>query len=100
MENHPIYTTLARPKLLKGVPRDYSLLAMIISALFFEISMPFIEKIILCFAATGTVFLVLWIVGWILAKRDPEFLHVIRTKRLSLGQTKVIGAFEGNSYIP
>ncbi|PCH54378.1 MAG: hypothetical protein COC22_00155 [Flavobacteriaceae bacterium] len=100
MEDHPIYTALTRPKLIKGVPRDYALLSMILAVICFELSTPFLDEVIARFLVGGTAFLILWIIGWLLAKKDPEFLQVIRIKRTIINQTKGVGKYEGNRYIP
>lgn len=82
-----IYPTLWQPILVRGVPREYALAAMVVSAMAFMV----LNILWLGFALFG----LMWLVGWFLAKLDPEFFSVFLT-RLQLGRTK--GSEDGNVY--
>lgn len=82
-----IYPTLWQPILVRGVPREYALAAMVVSAMVFML----FNRLWLGFGLFG----VLWLVGWFLAKLDPEFFSVFLV-RMKLGKTK--GSEDGNAY--
>lgn len=87
MRRAVIYPALWQPVLTKGVPRDFALAAVLLGAMGAVIT----SNLVICFA----VFLSMWVLGWFLARIDPEFFSVFLT-RLKLGRTK--GSVNGNIY--
>lgn len=87
MRRSVIYPALWQPVLTKGVPRDFALATVLVAALVII----FTSSLRLGFAT----FVPMWILGWFLARIDPEFFSVFLT-RLRLGRTK--GGEDGNIY--
>lgn len=87
MRRAVIYPTLWQPVLTAGVPRDYAIAALMVSA----VGMALTNS---RWVALG-MFALLWVVGWFFARIDPEFFSVYLT-RLKLGRTK--GSEGGNVY--
>jgi len=96
-----VYPTLWRPVTIRGVPRDFGLVAILISAFSVPVGIAlssiFFEKgQIVGFFFAGLVFAVLWTSGYYLGRRDPEFLTVHIAKAVKVGRTK--GEGHGNEY--
>lgn len=103
----PLYPDLWKPKTIKGVPRDWALVSVIVGALFLGLSGnigammgnkgifgPLGQKLI----GFGG-FAVLWAIGWLAGKFDPEFFGVTLT-RWQIGGTKTKAKGGGNEYFP
>lgn len=90
----PVYPTPWQPIMLKGVPRDWGMFALIASAL---VAMLAGYAGVRWFQVVGIgAGLVLWFVGWLAAKFDPEFFSITLT-RLQIGKSK--SGKDGNEYL-
>jgi type IV secretory pathway VirB3-like protein len=90
MKRATIYPTLWQPVLTAGVPRDYALVALIVSAVF----MALVNNRWIGFGMFG----LLWSLGWFFAKLDPEFFSVLLVRLFKVGKTA--NAEGGNVYHP
>ena len=85
-----IYPTPWKPTLIKGVPRDYAIFALIICAVITGLSgVIFAFFPLVAFA---------WVYGYLKAKEDPEFFTIYAVRFLKLKATK--GDYKGREYIP
>lgn len=89
-----IYPTLWQPMMIKGVPRDWGLFSLLISALamvlagWFNLSWYQVYGVAVMVVMTG--------IGWLAAKFDPEFFSITLV-RAKIGRTK--GGKGGNEYL-
>ncbi len=93
MENEDrkiIYPTTWKPTLIKGVPRDYAIFALIVCAVFSAI----IGQILIMFP----LLVIAYVYGSLKAKEDPEFFTVYAVRLFKLKATK--GEFKGREYVP
>lgn len=103
----PLYPDLWKPKTVKGVPRDWALMSVILGALCLGIIGnlgalmgnkgilgPLGQKV-LGFGSFG----LLWGYGWLRGKFDPEFFGVTLT-RWRIGRTLTTTKGGGNEYHP
>jgi len=90
-----IYPTLWQPLMVKGVPRDWAIFSVMVSAVFMMILGWFGVR---WFQIGGVVVFVLMIAsGWLAAKFDPEFFSIVLVRLFQIGKTK--GAYHGNRYV-
>lgn len=89
MRNATIYPTMWAPPNIKGVPRDFGLVVLV----FVGLAIP-ILGILLALPVAA----LLWGVGMIMGRRDPEFLTIIIVSKFRIGKT--LGEFAGNEYTP
>lgn len=93
-----VYPTLAKPAMAWGVPRDYAIICLFAGVVcWFGGNIFFANKGIFIAAV---VLPLVWGVGLILSKFDPEFSTVIYYKRLKLKQPERTKEFKGNRYFP
>lgn len=85
-----VYPTLAKPNLLRGIPRDFILIAMMLSTPLWTIT----QNIFSAFLA----FVVLIAFGWVMAKFDPDFVEVNRAKHEWIKPNFGFGGKKGNEY--
>jgi type IV secretory pathway VirB3-like protein len=89
----PVYPTLWKPLMVKGVPRDWAVFSMIVAALAMMVAgwmgLRFYQ---LYGMAAGAL---LAAIGWLWAKFDPEFFSITLV-RFQIGKTK--GSRGGNEY--
>ena len=85
-----IYPTPWKPTLVKGVPRDYLLFGIFVSAIF----MMLLSSFVALFTCVG----LFWVYGALKAKEDPEFFTVYAVRILKLKATK--GDYKGREYLP
>lgn len=97
-----LYPTLARRKLMYGMPRDYFMLALVVTWLVTMVA--FVVCVVGGWRPTVSLFvglvtfLVLWPLGVLWAKKDPEFVTIYWTYWTQLGRTHSYGRHEGNRY--
>jgi len=85
----PIYPTPWKPTLVKSVPRDYAIFALILVSVITGLT----GRLWLIFP----LFAIAWIYGALKAKEDPEFFTVYAVRWFKLKRTK--GDFKGREYI-
>jgi len=90
--DHVIYPTVAARTFTGGIPNVYAFVSLVVSLVVAFIFGNLFYSI--------PVLLILWIVGLVLTRNDPDFMSVLIAKRLKIQKTKNIGEFKGNQYLP
>jgi uncharacterized RDD family membrane protein YckC len=95
---HTTYPTVAKPVSVKGVPLLWWVVVILLACITSLVMSLFFGGFGYLFG--GFVVAVLWVYGFVMARKDPEFAMVWYKKRVSLKDTKNLNGTRSRRYEP